>query len=258
MTREAILETVLELGIDKATVSAVAERVGVDPSTLYGHVAGRGEMVAAAAEVAISRVRWRGQPAGGAAGDGWSAGAALGPAPGGVARDAAPCGKFDGPISAGSPADVPDDWRGFLTSIAEDLWGMYREHPGLAGYLRTTDVPSPTLLALAAGAVEVLTSRYGLGVPLAALAVDSVGDSVIDSFLTVTRLEQAAADDSTRAARDEAVDSVDLLAGHTQQEYVEVLKSALGSPQGSDAWWRDKVQLVLDGVAYRLLGPATG
>ena len=244
MTREAILETVLELGIDKATVSAVAERVGVDPSTLYGHVAGRGEMVAAAAEVAISRVRWRGQPADGAAVDGWSAGAALRPAPG---------GELDGPI----PADVPDDWRGFLTSIAEDLWGMYREYPGLAGYLRTTDVASPTLLTLAAGAVEVLTGRYGLGVPLAALAVDSVGDSVIDSFLTVTRLEQAAADDSTRAARDKAVDSVDLLAGHTQQEYVEVLKSALGSPQGSDAWWRDKVQLVLDGVAYRLSGPAT-
>ena len=248
MTREAILETVLELGIDKATVSAVAERVGVDPSTLYGHVAGRGEMVAAAAEVAISRVRWRGQPADGAAGDGWSAGAALGPAPG---------GELDGVTSGGSPDDVPDDWRGFLTSIGEDLWGMYREHPGLAGYLRTTDVPSPTLLTLAAGAVEVLTSRYGLGVPLAALAVDLVGDSVIDSFLTVTRLEQAAADDSTRAARDKAVDSVDLLAGHTQQEYVEVLKSALGLPQGSDAWWRDKVQLVLDGVAYRLSGPAT-
>ncbi|MEV2277391.1 helix-turn-helix domain-containing protein [Nocardiopsis sp. NPDC049922] len=58
VTRDDIIEAVLELGFDAATVTAVARRLRVDPSTLYGHVPGREAMLNAAAETAIARAPW--------------------------------------------------------------------------------------------------------------------------------------------------------------------------------------------------------
>lgn len=48
----------LELGLDRATTSAVAHRLGVDQSTLYRYIANREEMLDAAVEVAVDRAVW--------------------------------------------------------------------------------------------------------------------------------------------------------------------------------------------------------
>lgn len=50
-----MLECVLQLGFDRATVSEVARTLGVDQSALYHHVAGRQAMLTAAADLAFSR-----------------------------------------------------------------------------------------------------------------------------------------------------------------------------------------------------------
>ncbi|WP_460782585.1 TetR/AcrR family transcriptional regulator [Microbacterium tumbae] len=57
-SREAILDTVLEIGLDRATITAVAARLGVDQSTLYRHVEGVEDMLDAAVAVAVSRSDW--------------------------------------------------------------------------------------------------------------------------------------------------------------------------------------------------------
>ncbi len=39
-----------------------------------------------------------------------------------------------------------DDWRGYLRAIAEGVWAIAREHPGLAGFVALTLAPgAPTL-----------------------------------------------------------------------------------------------------------------
>jgi len=52
------VDAVLEIGFDRATTSAVAERLGVDQSTLYRHIASREDMLDAAVDVAASRAVW--------------------------------------------------------------------------------------------------------------------------------------------------------------------------------------------------------
>ncbi|MFE7195097.1 TetR/AcrR family transcriptional regulator [Microbacterium oxydans] len=57
-SREAILDAVLEIGLDVATSTSVAARLGVDQSTLYRHVASVEDMLDGAAAVAITRGAW--------------------------------------------------------------------------------------------------------------------------------------------------------------------------------------------------------
>lgn len=60
ISRERIARAALEIGIDKATVTALAAHLGVDHSSLYRYVTGREEIVAFAAEIAIEELDWRG------------------------------------------------------------------------------------------------------------------------------------------------------------------------------------------------------
>ncbi|MFF3027170.1 TetR/AcrR family transcriptional regulator [Microbacterium sp. NPDC057944] len=57
-SREAIIDAALELGLDRATTSAVAQRLGVDQSTLYRHIDSREDMLDAAVAVAVGRAEW--------------------------------------------------------------------------------------------------------------------------------------------------------------------------------------------------------
>ena len=57
-SRDAILDAVLEIGLDVATTTAVAARLGVDQSTLYRHIGGVEDMLDGAAAVAITRGDW--------------------------------------------------------------------------------------------------------------------------------------------------------------------------------------------------------
>ncbi|WP_354152110.1 TetR family transcriptional regulator [Aquamicrobium ahrensii] len=52
-------EAALEVGFHKLTMVAVAERLGVDHSSLYRHVRKRSDLLLAAADLAILRLEWR-------------------------------------------------------------------------------------------------------------------------------------------------------------------------------------------------------
>ncbi|GAA1386803.1 hypothetical protein GCM10009613_21370 [Pseudonocardia kongjuensis] len=55
LTREEIVEAAVEVGVDRLSVVAVAERLGVAPGTLYRYVDGLEEIAAAAVELVFAR-----------------------------------------------------------------------------------------------------------------------------------------------------------------------------------------------------------
>ncbi len=262
ISRAAVVDAVLEIGLDRATIAEVAARLGVDPSTLYGHVRGRDDMLAAAADTALARAPW-------------------------------------------PPAD-DGDWRSYLTSLADGLWELYSRTPGLALHLRATTSVVPTLVARSTEVVTTLCERFGFVLFDAALLTDAVGDTVIDSYLTVAAFDGASevapgqrARDATAGAlggaapggadvagapggagmagapggagvpggeghdNDDDTRSRDRRAGGAHPEgiataYLRLLAHTIGDPHASDRWWRQKVQLVLDGQAYRMLQGGAG
>lgn len=57
-SRAAILDTALEIGLDRATASGVADVLGVDQSTLYRHIDSVDDMLDAAVATAVARAPW--------------------------------------------------------------------------------------------------------------------------------------------------------------------------------------------------------
>jgi AcrR family transcriptional regulator len=57
ISRQAIAEAALEVGLEDLTLRAVAERLGVSVPSLYHHVNGRDELLQLAAERSVSRRR---------------------------------------------------------------------------------------------------------------------------------------------------------------------------------------------------------
>lgn len=58
LTRRSIAQAVVDVGFGGATLTAVAEHLGVNHASLYGHVAHRDEMLRAAAELVMDGVDW--------------------------------------------------------------------------------------------------------------------------------------------------------------------------------------------------------
>lgn len=58
ISRQDIAEAALTIGLDAATLPVVAERIGVDHSSLYRHIKSREDMLLAAADHAIASVDW--------------------------------------------------------------------------------------------------------------------------------------------------------------------------------------------------------
>lgn len=59
ISREAIAEAALVIGLDQVTVQKIAQTLGVDHSSLYRHVRGRQDILMAAADLAIARLDWQ-------------------------------------------------------------------------------------------------------------------------------------------------------------------------------------------------------
>ena len=215
-SEDAIAAAVLELGFGAATTAAVAERLGVDQSTLYGYFPHRAAMLAAAAELAVQHVEW--------------------PAPG-------------------------DDWRGYLTACTERMWQVMEHNRGLATYIRSVEWVPTGLGALAGEVASDLTVRLGMPVREAAIIVDTLGDLVLDSYLTLERLQATAQHaESVLAATAEPGPPPTVADGVRRQldaaeagsaaplGYFDAVRTALDD---STTWWREKVALVLDGVEHR-------
>ena len=60
ISREGVARAALEIGLEAVTLKALAAHLGVDHSSLYRHVRSRDEIIAAAADLAVSELDWRG------------------------------------------------------------------------------------------------------------------------------------------------------------------------------------------------------
>jgi AcrR family transcriptional regulator len=58
LSREAIIDSAIEVGFDKITLVEMAQRLGVKHSTLYRYFSTRDELVLAAVDRVVSRVEW--------------------------------------------------------------------------------------------------------------------------------------------------------------------------------------------------------
>ncbi|WP_449408987.1 TetR/AcrR family transcriptional regulator [Microbacterium maritypicum] len=209
-SRAAILDAVLEIGLDRATTSAVAERLGVDQSTLYRHISSREEMLDAAVGVAAARAVW--------------------PDPG-------------------------EDWAQYLRDCAQAMWTMFVSTPGLAQRVRGMTSMPEAFVFQAYRIVEHLTVALGFSFREAALIVDTIGDMTADSYLTIELLDREV--DGERTFRELAIETMEDAGDAVPdegmaQEYLEVMRDAMGEQGNPSSWWRDKVELVIDGVRLRL------
>lgn len=200
----------LEIGLDRATTSAVAERLGVDQSTLYRHVSSREDMLDGAVAVAAARAVW--------------------PDPG-------------------------DDWAQYLRDCAQAMWTMFAATPGLAQRVRAMTSMPDAFVVQAYRIVEHLTAHLGFSFREAALIVDTIGDMTADSYLTIELLDREAGEG--RTYRDRAIATMTDAGAAVPDagmatEYLEVMRDAMGEIGRPSSWWRDKVELVIDGVRLRL------
>jgi AcrR family transcriptional regulator len=63
ISRDKIAQTALDIGLRNITVAGVAKHLGVDHSSLYGHIKGRNDLIMAAADLAIRDLDWQSDPA---------------------------------------------------------------------------------------------------------------------------------------------------------------------------------------------------
>jgi AcrR family transcriptional regulator len=61
ISRDDVAEAALAIGLDQVTLAAVGKHLGVDHSSLYRHVAGRDDLLLAAADRAIATLDWERQ-----------------------------------------------------------------------------------------------------------------------------------------------------------------------------------------------------
>ncbi|MCO8270025.1 hypothetical protein M1L60_05390 [Actinoplanes sp. TRM 88003] len=114
----------------------------------------------------------------------------------------------------------------------------------------------PSMARLSTEITAYLMAELGCDVRSAALVIATVGDMAIDSHLTVEALDApvpgVAGGPTGRDPTLRLVDAAAVGGEAVAVAYADVTRAAVGSPGRPSAWWRDKIELVLDGVEYRL------
>ncbi|WP_317229648.1 TetR family transcriptional regulator, partial [Clavibacter sp. MX14-G9D] len=149
VSRRSIAEGALEVGLSTLTLTSLANRLGVDHSTLYRHVASRDDIVLLACDTAIARMDWP------------------------VVPDA-PAGTLE---AAGDTA-----WRTYLEQAVERIWDMYDRHPGLATAIHHLRAAPDQVVLRFTGAIRDLT-RLGFAEAEAVLVLDTVLDIAVESYV---------------------------------------------------------------------------
>ncbi len=150
--------------------------------------------------------------------------------------------------------DPEGNWADYLRACAKAMWGMFEASPGLAQRLRSMTTIPEELVMQSYRIVDQLT-QLGFSLKDAALIVDTIGDMTADSYLTVELLDRVVGGGGSY--RDRAIETMAHAGGivpnqKTAAEYLGVMRYAMGERGKPSAWWMDKVDLVIDGVAYRL------
>ncbi|MEV6522833.1 helix-turn-helix domain-containing protein [Longispora sp. NPDC051575] len=210
ISREDAAVAALELGFRDLTLTAVADRLGVNHSSLYRHIRGREDLVLAAIDLAVARVEW--------------------------------------PVAG-------EDWRGYLTDVAEAIWRLFETNPGLAEEVRVLAVSPPAVTEVFFAVVTELV-RLGFTGEDAVLAMDTVADLAADSYRGWDRLTQVRhTPDGPTSVRDTmreawGVDRTD----RASAPFARIMTAIIDG--SAHDWWRRKLDLVLEGLAAR--APSAG
>ncbi|PPF53958.1 TetR family transcriptional regulator [Clavibacter michiganensis] len=166
VSRRLIAEAALEVGLSTLTLTSLAQRLGVDHSTLYRHVASRDDIVLLACDTAVARMDW--------------------------------------PTVPDLPAAqlvAPDDtsWRAYLEQAVARIWDMYDRHPGLASAIHHLDTAPDQVVLRFTGAIRDLT-RMGFAEAEAVLVLDTVLDIGVESYVGWERVLAAGGGAADRPA----------------------------------------------------------
>ncbi|MBM7411324.1 AcrR family transcriptional regulator [Clavibacter michiganensis] len=166
VSRRLIAEAALEVGLSTLTLTSLANRLGVDHSTLYRHVASRDDIVLLACDTAIARMDWPTVP--------------------------------DSPAARLAAAD-DTSWRTYLEQAVERIWDMYDRHPGLASAIHHLDTAPDQVVLRFTGAIRDLM-RMGFAEAEAVLVLDTVLDIGVESYVGWERVLAAGVGAADRPA----------------------------------------------------------
>jgi AcrR family transcriptional regulator len=217
VSRDAIVDAALELGFDAATITAVAARLRVEPSTLYRHVSGLADMLDTAADRALREAAWPAVPVG----DAWR------------------------PFLEAYAEGI---WALFERhpGLAGHLRTTQLAPPELLRHSLLVSRYLHERLGLAVREAAILVDTIG----------DLATDSFLTSR-QLARQEPGTAEALVRRYSRDAAETLGEDAAGTAlaHEYLGVVAEVIAEPDGRADWWRGKVAYVLDGVAWRLSRP---
>ncbi|MFF3437121.1 TetR/AcrR family transcriptional regulator [Streptosporangium sp. NPDC002721] len=102
-------------------------------------------------------------------------------------RDALVTAAMDLAVRRADWPEAGDDWRAYLESTADAVWGIFAAHPGMAEQIRDLERTPPAITHAFYATVRELT-RFGFPPGLAVLAVDTVTDLAADVYVGWERL----------------------------------------------------------------------
>ncbi|CAN02202.1 TetR/AcrR family transcriptional regulator [Clavibacter michiganensis] len=166
VSRRLIAEAALEVGLSTLTLTSLAQRLGVDHSTLYRHVASRDDIVLLACDTAIARMDWPTVPE-------------------------LPAAQLE--------ATDDTSWRTYLEQAVARIWDMYDRHPGLASAIHHLDTAPDQVVLRFTAAIRDLT-RMGFAEAEAVLVLDTVLDIGVESYVGWERVLAAGGGAADRPA----------------------------------------------------------
>lgn len=140
------------------------------------------------------------------------------------------------------------DWRAYLENIAEKMWDLYEDNPGLAEAIRNLEkTPSEGIRAFAE-AVGGLQER-GFALEDALIVLDSVMDMTVDSFYGWRRMTSPVSDNAS--IRDSLIGAWTEEAAINPTSAAPIAKIVDAMSDQPKRWWRKKLALLLDGASVR-------
>lgn len=142
-----------------------------------------------------------------------------------------------------------EDWRTYLVRVSEAVWNVYEANPGIAEMIRVLDVMPPAVIRAFVAICGELRS-VGFAASDAVLTVDSAMDMTNDSAVGWRRLMVPKAGRAPLADRMRLALESEFAADPEWGEFGGLMAEAL--TESPKAWWRRKLDLILDGAAALL------
>ncbi len=158
-------------------------------------------------------------------------------------------GAVDHAIGSVTWDAVPNQWRAYLENVAQAAWDLYMRYPGLAETVRRLVATPPKMIATFAEVCRQLEA-FGFAAEDTVLIVDSIMDMTCDSAAGWRWMEKPAGDSGTVAdSMRRSWQAAAAERGGLDEHVSAMTEIIAGDPE---AWWRQKLDILLDGAATRL------